>query len=119
MAEPTKGPWTATKSGRGDGEWTITLHTWGGGSWGNDQYQSIATVRACGEVEANARLIATTPDLLAALEDLVEVSTYPSWAAGDCRLCEYDFHNSAHASDCPYARAEATARAALAKAREG
>lgn len=73
-ARHTPGPWDGTKSGRDDGEWSIVKHTWGGGSWGNDRYQIIATVRACDEVRPNAYLMAAAPELLDALERLVHLA---------------------------------------------
>lgn len=72
MSEHTPGPWDATKSGRADGEWSITKHTWGGGSWGNDNYQVVATAKECDEVQANAHLISAAPELLAACREALD-----------------------------------------------
>lgn len=86
MSNHTPGPW------RTDG-WTIIA-----GNAINIAYTRTAIAEREEEQQANARLIAAAPDLLAALLELLRL-----WDEDDMDQCVYD-------------RAESLARAAIAKA---
>ena len=55
-ARPTPGPWSADKWATG---WTVSAP---------DSHYSVCHLEGCNNADANARLIAAAPDLLAALE---------------------------------------------------
>ena len=73
-AQHTPGPWLRTKSGN-------TFQIVAGADGNGDPNQLVATVHPaaitidhepCDETKANARLIASAPDLLSALEGMLE-----------------------------------------------
>jgi hypothetical protein len=108
---PTPGPWSFTKHGDTKG-WTV--------SKGNS-IASVRPQRGDGEAEANARLIAAAPELLAALIDAAEV--LGNEVAASCNLCGGEggwdertlqprMTPVRHREGCVYANA----RAAIAKA---
>lgn len=115
----TRGPWTVEvltpkQTESGNAETTITCHADSDGKEG----AILATVnrwsyddaRAKPESDANARLIAAAPDLLAALKELVAVApAFRSKAVGSAG-------SPVRADQDAYIAAEDAARAAIAKA---
>jgi hypothetical protein len=65
------------------------------------------------------RLEIVCRDLRSAAKAYLDTATYPDWAAGDCRRCEYDLYSSTHAPDCPYARAETALLVLVGEAVDG
>ena len=78
MTQHTPGPWTQPETKRTHNRW----HVEGGGrlvaAAGGPQFAISAD-----EADANARLIASGPDLLAALQDIIEYSKGGTWSPGD------------------------------------
>ena len=93
MTKHTPGPWNVTKL-------YVRKQDGGLGASINDLWQKQKTPKA--EMDANARLIAAAPDLLAALEELL-------WSASRTSL----------ETDGDYSNAFTAARAAIDKATKG
>jgi hypothetical protein len=69
--KPTPVPWTIEKynsHAHTDRDWTIEHYAEGG--WGD---VTVCIMRDCRDMEANARLIAAAPELLAACQSLILV----------------------------------------------
>lgn len=88
--KPTSGPWIADCIGDMDGYSTVRIAD--GSEYGNTETQPIATVY----VDADARLIAAAPDLLAALTRCEE---YLCEMGCDCGV-EIGDDGDVHTSDC-------------------
>ena len=103
MSKHTPGPWTVFPKAK-YGEWHVSVPVQGQG-WRLGLFpDGIRT----GSPEADARLIAAAPDLLAALRELMECSEYSGWS-------DADLARSIAGGD-RYLPMVVTARAAIAKA---
>jgi len=110
MSECTPGPWVARKVT--EQEWAIDAPH-GDPVIGHDGWNALAVVYGCDDnpiegrivAEANARLIAAAPDMLAALEGLIELAEFAMLETGE--LAEFAMLETGELAD---------ARAAVAKA---
>jgi len=75
MTEHTPGPWTTDTTHKNTRE-GVTV-------WARDIIIADVLPDQHDNAEANARLIASGPDLLAALQDIIEYSKGGTWSPGD------------------------------------